>query len=92
MPYPDIDKSCESFSNGIEYIDSTCKYYFSDPGLRNARIGFRQFEETHLMENVIYNELVCRGYNVDVGIVPVSEKKEGIIPREVEIAFRMMLY
>ena len=45
------------------------KYYFEDVGLRNARLGFRQVEETHLMENVIYNELRSRGYSVDVGMV-----------------------
>ena len=49
------------------------KYYFSDLGLRNARINFRQFEQTHSMENVIYNELRMRGYSVDVGGVPMAE-------------------
>lgn len=50
------------------------KYYFSDLGLRNARINFRQLEQTHSMENVIYNELRMRGYSVDVGVVPIAEK------------------
>lgn len=54
---------------GRKYIGSPLKYYFEDVGLRNARLGFRQIEETHLMENVIYNELRGRGYSVDVGVV-----------------------
>ena len=63
---------------GKRYIDTPLKYYFSDIGLRNARLNFRQMEETHIMENIIYNELVNRGYNVDVGVVQISERnKEG---------------
>lgn len=58
---------------GRKYIGSPNKYYFEDIGLRNARLNFRQIEENHLMENIIYNELKYRGYNVDVGIV---EKRE----------------
>lgn len=54
---------------GRKYIGTPLKYYFEDVGLRNARLGFRQVEETHLMENVIYNELRSRGYSVDVGMV-----------------------
>lgn len=54
---------------GRKYIGTPLKYYFEDVGLRNARLSFRQVEETHLMENVIYNELRLRGYNVDVGVV-----------------------
>ncbi len=57
---------------GKKYINTPKKYYFSDIGLRNARINFRQVEETHSMENIIYNELVRRGYNVDVGAVSVN--------------------
>lgn len=60
---------------GRKYIDTPQKYYFEDLGLRNARIGFRQVEETHLMENLIYNELRNRGYLVDVGIVPIRVKE-----------------
>lgn len=56
---------------GRKYIGTPLKYYFVDVGLRNARLGFRQSEETHLMENVIYNELRMRGYQVDVGVVPI---------------------
>ena len=61
---------------GRAYIETPKKYYFSDLGLRNARISFRQFEQTHSMENVIYNELRRRGYSVDVGVVPAAEKDE----------------
>lgn len=61
---------------GKKYISTTKKYYFVDTGLRNARLNFRQIEETHIMENVIYNELCVRGYNVDVGVVEISEKDE----------------
>lgn len=59
---------------GRKYIDTPQKYYFEDLGLRNARIEFRQVEETHLMENLIYNELRIRGYLVDVGVVPTRVK------------------
>ena len=62
--------------NGNAYIDSPFKYYFEDIGLRNARINFRQNEPTHTMENIIYNELIIRGYSVDVGIVEVNYKDE----------------
>lgn len=58
---------------GKRYIGAPCKYYFEDIGLRNARLSFRQLEETHLMENIIYNELRVRGYLVDVGIVDLIE-------------------
>ena len=61
---------------GKSYIETPQKYYFSDLGLRNARINFRQMEPTHSMENVIYNELKMRGYNVDVGVVPIVEVNE----------------
>ena len=60
---------------GKKYIGKLSKYYFEDAGLRNARLGFRQIEETHLMENVIYNELRVRGYQVDVGVVEYYETK-----------------
>lgn len=61
---------------GRKYIGTPMKYYFEDVGLRNARLGFRQVEETHLMENVIYNELKSRGYSVDVGVVEKRGKNE----------------
>ncbi|MCI8429962.1 MAG: ATP-binding protein [Lachnospiraceae bacterium] len=74
---------------GKAYIETPKKYYFSDPGLRNARINFRQFEQTHSMENVIYNELRMRGYRVDVGVVPIMEKdKNGKgIRKQLEVDF-----
>lgn len=74
---------------GKSYIETPKKYYFSDLGLRNARINFRQFEQTHAMENVIYNELKMRGFNVDVGVVPIAERNEkGSVQRkQLEVDF-----
>lgn len=73
---------------GKAYIETPKKYYFSDLGLRNARINFRQFEQTHSMENVIYNELRMRGYSVDVGVVNVSENENGKTARkQLEVDF-----
>ena len=62
---------------GRRYIGTPKKYYFEDVGLRNARLGFRQVEETHLMENVVYNELRARGYSVDVGVIERRTKVDG---------------
>ena len=64
-----ISKATRYDIKGKKYIGSPAKYYFEDVGLRNARLGFRQVEENHLMENIIYNELRIRGYHVDVGVV-----------------------
>lgn len=74
---------------GKAYIETPKKYYFSDLGLRNARINFRQFEQTHSMENVIYNELRMRGYSVDVGVVPIAERnRDGkVIRKQLEVDF-----
>ncbi len=73
---------------GKAYIETPKKYYFSDLGLRNARINFRQFEQTHAMENVIYNELRMRGYSVDVGVVTIAENKNGKVTRkQLEVDF-----
>lgn len=73
---------------GKAYIETPKKYYFSDLGLRNARIDFRQFEQTHAMENVIYNELRMRGYSVDVGVVTIAEKRNGKVTRkQLEVDF-----
>lgn len=78
-----IDYFCDAFLveqvnrydvKGKRYIGTPLKYYFSDLGLRNALLNFRQVEKTHLMENLIYNELRGRGYNVDVGVVPYNGK------------------
>lgn len=63
---------------GRKYIGSPKKYYFEDMGLRNARLGFRQIEQTHIMENIVYNELRTRGYNVDVGVVDWRGTSEGV--------------
>lgn len=69
---------------GKKYIQTPQKYYFADIGLRNARLNFRQQEENHLMENIIYNELIIRGYNVDVGVV---ETREGTDRKQLEVDF-----
>lgn len=71
-----IQKTRRFNIKGNSYIDSPFKYYFEDIGLRNARINFRQNEPTHIMENIIYNELIIRGYSVDVGIVEVNYKND----------------
>ena len=65
------------------------KYYFEDVGLRNARLGFRQIEETHLMENIIYNKLKIMGYSVDIGVVQKRVRaNDGAIPnKQLEIDF-----
>ena len=62
---------------GKKYINTPSKYYFTDIGLRNARLNFRQYEETHIMENVIYNELKIMGFNLDVGVVEYSKSENG---------------
>ncbi len=74
---------------GKSYIETPKKYYFSDLGLRNARINFRQLEQTHAMENVIYNELRMRGYRVDVGVVPTAERdaRGKVIRKQLEVDF-----
>ena len=74
---------------GKAYIETPKKYYFSDLGLRNSRINFRQFEPTHMMENVLYNELRMRGYNVDVGVVTIAQKdsKGKVIRKQLEVDF-----
>ncbi len=69
-----ISKASRFDVKGRRYLESPCKYYATDTGLRNARINFRQNEPTHLMENVIYNELVRREYAVDVGVVPLETR------------------
>ncbi|ADY37729.1 ATPase (AAA+ superfamily)-like protein [Phocaeicola salanitronis DSM 18170] len=71
-----IEKSTRYDIKGKRYINSPYKYYFLDLGLRNARINFRQSEKSHLMENMVYNELRIRGFNVDVGVVPVVRRSE----------------
>lgn len=74
---------------GRKYIRTPAKYYFSDPGLRNARLSFRQIEETHLMENVLYNDLIRRGFDVDVGVVEQNTRTETgqKVRRQLEVDF-----
>lgn len=74
---------------GKKYIKTPCKYYYSDPGLRNARLSFRQIEETHLMENVLYNDLIRRGMDVDVGVVELATRdNEGRkVRKQLEVDF-----
>ncbi len=74
---------------GRKYISTPSKYYFVDVGLRNARLNFRQIEQNHLMENIIYNELLLRGYNVDVGVVEQFSKDENgtTVKKQLEIDF-----
>lgn len=93
-----IDYLCDSFLidsairydvKGRKYIDTPVKYYFTDMGLRNARLNFRQIEETHSMENIIFNELKMRGFNVDVGVIMQYETNEkgSNIRKQLEIDF-----
>ena len=84
-----IEKAERYDIKGKKYISTPSKYYFTDVGLRNARLNFRQQEETHIMENVIYNELLIRGYQVDVGIVEIFEKDENgkYARKQIEVDF-----
>mgnify|MGYP002624838040 CR=1 FL=1 len=84
-----IEKSVRYDIKGRKYIDTPAKYYFSDLGLRNARLNFRQYEETHLLENLIYNELRLRGMSVDVGVVIKNEKDaNGVsVRKQLEVDF-----
>lgn len=79
-----IEKAERYDVKGKQYISTPSKYYFSDIGLRNARLNFRQQEETHIMENIIYNELIYRGYDVDVGVVEI---RDGENRKQTEIDF-----
>ena len=84
-----ISKANRYDIKGRKYIGANLKYYFTDIGLRNARLNFRQQEPTHIMENIVYNELLIRGYNVDVGIVDIYAKnQEGKrIRKQLEVDF-----
>lgn len=84
-----ISKADRYDIKGRKYVGANLKYYFSDVGLRNARLNFRQQEPTHIMENIVYNELRVRGYNVDVGIVDVFAKNsEGKrVHKQLEVDF-----
>lgn len=84
-----IDHAIRYDIKGRKYINTPCKYYFGDIGLRNARLNFRQLEETHTMENVIFNELKLRGYNVDIDVVNqnIVNKNGNTIKKQLEIDF-----
>ena len=83
-----IQKAVRYDVKGRKYIKTPAKYYYSDPGLRNARLGFRQIEETHLMENVLYNDLVRRGFDVDVGVVEIATTEgEKKVRTQLEVDF-----
>ena len=83
-----IEKAVRYDIKGKKYINTPAKYYFVDLGLRNARLAFRQQEYTHIMENVIYNELRLRGYSVDVGVVETVDKENGTSVRnKLEVDF-----
>lgn len=83
-----IDRAIRYDIKGKKYINTPAKYYFVDMGLRNARLSFRQQEYTHIMENILYNELRLRGYSVDVGVVETSAAKSGTQShRQLEVDF-----
>ncbi|MGD9910222.1 MAG: ATP-binding protein [Candidatus Izemoplasmatales bacterium] len=83
-----IEKSMRYDVKGKKYISTPSKYYFTDLGLRNGRLNFRQQEENHIMENIIYNELKVRGFNIDVGVVEVREQQEGkLLKKKLEVDF-----
>ena len=83
-----IEKALRYDIKGKKYINTPAKYYFVDMGLRNARLAFRQQEYTHIMENVIYNELRSRGYSVDVGVVEtVSKESDAWVRKPLEVDF-----
>ena len=79
-----IEKAERYDVKGKKYISTPSKYYFTDIGLRNCRLNFRQQEESHIMENILYNELLYRGYNVDVGVVEI---REGDAKKQLEVDF-----
>ena len=83
-----VEKAERYDIKGRKYISTPSKYYYSDLGLRNALLNFRQFEETHLMENAIYNELIYRGYSVDVGVVETRVDEGGKkVRKQLEVDF-----
>lgn len=84
-----IEKVVRYDVKGRKYIGTPAKYYYTDLGLRNARLGFRQLEETHIMENVLYNDLIRRGMNVDVGVVEYNTKDadDKKIRKQLEVDF-----
>lgn len=85
-----ISKANRYDIKGRKYVGANLKYYFSDVGLRNARLNFRQQEPTHIMENIVYNELLIRGYNVDIGIVEVYAKM--MKEKQLESSLKLILW
>lgn len=84
-----VEKAIRYNIKGKKYINTLAKYYFTDIGLRNAILAFRQMEPTHIMENIIFNELLCRGYSVDVGVVELKtvDKNGKDIRKQFEVDF-----
>lgn len=84
-----IDKALRYDIKGKKYIETSSKYYFTDLGLINAKLNFRQIEDTHSLENVIYNELNIRGFSVDVGIVTIYKKdtNDKLVRKQLEVDF-----
>ena len=83
-----LQKAARYDIKGKRYITTPSKYYYADPGLRNARLGFRQLEETHLMENVLFNDLLRRGFDVDVGVVEIGTMEgQKKIRKQLEVDF-----
>lgn len=84
-----VDKAVRYDIKGKKYIDTPQKYYFTDIGLRNVRINFRQIEEDHTMENIIFNELLIRNFNVDIGLVVVNQKDKNdkFLRKQLEVDF-----
>lgn len=84
-----ISKAARYDIKGRKYIGANQKYYFTDVGLRNARLNFRQQEPTHIIENIVYNELLMRGYNVDVGVVEIYGKNKELkrVHKQLEVDF-----
>jgi predicted AAA+ superfamily ATPase len=83
-----VQKAVRYDVKGKKYIKTPSKYYYTDLGLRNARLGFRQIEETHLMENVLYNDLIRRGFDVDVGVVEITTMENGKkVRKQLEVDF-----
>ncbi len=84
-----ISKASRYDIKGRRYIGAGLKYYFTDVGIRNARLNFRQQEPTHIMENIVYNELLLRGYNVDVGVVEIFDKDKAgkRVRKQLEVDF-----
>ena len=83
-----VHRSVRYDIKGKRYIETPSKYYYSDPGLRNARLGFRQMEENHLMENILYNDLIRRGMDVDIGVVEIATQlAEKKVRKQLEVDF-----